>query len=92
VLGAVELVRFRRGLWPLALLIVLYEETVVLTLRAHWTMDVFTGAITALLVAIIASWLAPSVDGVVRAVSPKQGAIGGDLRVGVCVTAGNSVQ
>jgi hypothetical protein len=66
VLGAVELVRFRPWLWPLAVFIAIFEETVVLVLRAHWTMDVFAGAVTALLVAIIAAWLAPPVDRLIR--------------------------
>jgi len=42
--------------------IVLVEATTVLVLRAHYTMDVFTGAITALWVWTAASELAPGVD------------------------------
>ncbi len=63
VFGAVELVRWGgRRLIPLGMAIALFEATAVLCLRAHWTMDVYTGAVTALLIAIIASTLAPPVD------------------------------
>ena len=49
VLGAVELSRLggRRWLY-LGILIALFEITTVLVLRAHYTMDVFTGIVTAL--------------------------------------------
>jgi len=52
VYGAVELARFR-GNWltALAVLIAILEAAIVLVLRAHYTMDVFAGAITALWVA-----------------------------------------
>ncbi len=46
----------------LGLAIVLVEATAVLVLRAHYTMDVFTGAIAALWVWTAASALAPGVD------------------------------
>ncbi len=63
VFGAVELVRWGgRRLIPLGVAIALFEATAVLCLRAHWTMDVYTGAVTALLIAMIASKLAPPVD------------------------------
>jgi hypothetical protein len=51
-------------------LIVLLEVSAVLVLRAHYTMDVFTGAITALWVASVASglgaWLDPLLAGLSR--------------------------
>lgn len=52
VFGATELARlnFRGARW-LGLAIALFEATTVIVLRAHYTMDVFTGAVTALLVA-----------------------------------------
>ena len=42
--------------------IALVEATTVLVLRAHYTMDVFTGAVTALWVSTAASALAPGID------------------------------
>jgi hypothetical protein len=46
----------------LGFLIAAFEIGTVLVLRAHYTMDVFTGAITALYVHHIASTVAPHVD------------------------------
>jgi hypothetical protein len=52
VLGATELARNgRRWVIGVAVLIAIFEAATVLVLRAHYTMDVFTGAIAALLVA-----------------------------------------
>ncbi|MFI5380110.1 MAG: phosphatase PAP2-related protein [Tepidisphaerales bacterium] len=66
VFGAVELARMggRLGrLWVgLGILIAAFEIGTVLVLRAHWTMDVFTGTVTALWVAGVARSLAPRVD------------------------------
>ena len=63
VFGAVELARWGgRRLIPLGIAIALFEATAVLCLRAHWTMDVYTGAVTALLIAMIAGRIAPPVD------------------------------
>lgn len=63
VLGAVELARLRRPwLTALGVSLVFFEASTVLILRAHYTMDVFTGAVTALLVAGFAAWLAPFCD------------------------------
>jgi membrane-associated phospholipid phosphatase len=42
--------------------IALIEAFTVLILRAHYTMDVFTGAVTALWVWSVASYLAPRLD------------------------------
>lgn len=63
VLGALELGRLRK-LWltGLALLVALFEIATVIVLRAHYTMDVFTGALAALLIAGIAARLAPPLD------------------------------
>jgi hypothetical protein len=46
----------------LGVAIVLVEATTVLVLRAHYTMDVFTGAVTALWVWTVASAIAPGLD------------------------------
>jgi len=50
------------ALTTLAAVVALYEITVVLLLRAHWTMDVYAGAVTALLVNSIAHQLGPWID------------------------------
>ncbi|MDB5289351.1 MAG: hypothetical protein JWL69_592 [Phycisphaerales bacterium] len=63
VLGAVELGRMnKKWLSALGICIALGEATTVLVLRAHYTMDVFTGAATALLVASVAAKIAPRWD------------------------------
>jgi membrane-associated phospholipid phosphatase len=63
VFAATQLARFgRRWLAALALVIALFEIATVLVLRAHYTMDVFTGIITALWVAVVSDRISPSVD------------------------------
>ncbi len=63
VFGAVELSRFhRKWLTAIAVLIVLFEVGTVLILRAHYTMDVFTGMLAALWIARISERLAPALD------------------------------
>jgi PAP2 superfamily C-terminal len=63
VYGAVELAGLACGwLVVVALAITLFEIAVVLVLRAHYTMDVFAGVMTALYVATIAAWLALPCD------------------------------
>jgi len=63
VLGATELVRLgRRWLKLLAIVIVLFEVTAVLVLRAHYTMDVFAAIVAALYVAHLAERIAPPLD------------------------------
>jgi hypothetical protein len=63
VLGAVELARLgRRWLVPVAAAVVVFEAVTVLVLRVHWTMDVFAGIVTALLVAVLVADLAPPCD------------------------------
>ena len=63
VYGAVELAGLGYA-WLIgaAIAIVIFETGVVLLLRAHYTMDVFAGLITALYVAGIAAWLALPCD------------------------------
>ena len=65
VLGAIELARFgRRWLTALAVMIVLFEVATVLVLRAHYTMDVFTGMVTALYIAYLANLISPRLDSI----------------------------
>lgn len=60
VLGACELARFgRRWLAAGGVTIVCFEAAVVLVLRAHYTMDVFTGLIAGLYAAHVAERLTP---------------------------------
>lgn len=67
VLGAVELSRQNgRWWWVMGAAIVAFEAATVLVLRAHYTLDVFTGMVTALLVAGLSARLAPSVDAAVE--------------------------
>lgn len=63
VLGAVELARVggRRWLY-LGVAIVAFEAATVLILYAHYTMDVFAGAVAARYASILAARLAPSCD------------------------------
>ena len=68
VLGAVELSRLRRNwLTAAAVVIVIFEVTTVLVLRAHYTMDIFTGIIAALWVAKVSEKLSPRLDARLRA-------------------------
>ena len=63
VFGAIELSRLRRNwLTLLALLIVIFEVATVLVLRAHYTMDVFTGIVAALWVARFSERVSPRID------------------------------
>jgi len=58
VLAAAELARARRiGLTLAAVALVVFEAATVLVLRAHYTMDVFTGLITGLYAANLAGYL-----------------------------------
>ena len=63
VLGATELARIGKA-WvtAFAACIVVFEVATVLVLRAHYTMDVFTGAIAALYVASLVSRISPALD------------------------------
>ena len=58
-----EISRLRgKGLTVLAVLIVIFEVATVLVLRAHYTMDVFTGIVAALWVANFSERVAPRID------------------------------
>jgi len=63
VLAATEVARLKkRWLTALSIVAVIFEIATVLVLRAHYTMDVFTGLIVALLVASVAEKLSVPID------------------------------
>ena len=63
VFGALELRRFhRKWLTAAAVLLVFFEVATVVVLRAHYTMDVFAGALAALWVARVSERLSPRLD------------------------------
>jgi hypothetical protein len=62
VYGVMELSQLAPWLVPVAILIAFYEIATVLVLRAHWTMDVFAGAVTAFWIFDVASRLSPTLD------------------------------
>jgi hypothetical protein len=63
VFGAVELSRLRRTWLTFgAVLIVVFEVVAVLILRAHYTMDVFTGIVAALWVGRVSERISPPID------------------------------
>ena len=73
VFAATELARFRRSwITVLAVVIVIFEVLTVLVLRAHYTMDVFTGVIAALLVAECGGRIAPKLDAYIHELSPTR--------------------
>lgn len=71
IVGAVELARspgpgagslWRAGAVMLGVSIALFEIAAVIVLRAHWTMDVYAGIVSALLAALVADRVAPWID------------------------------
>jgi membrane-associated phospholipid phosphatase len=63
VFGALEVARLRRWWLTLpAMAVVLFEVVTVLVLRAHYTMDVFTGALAAMWVGSLCTEFAPAAD------------------------------
>jgi PAP2 superfamily C-terminal len=63
VFGGIELARLgKRWLTIVAVGIVLFEIATVLILRAHYTMDVFTGLLAAICVAQLCAKVSPSID------------------------------
>ena len=63
VFAATEVARLKKGwLTALSIVVVIFEIVTVLVLRAHYTMDVFTGLIAALLVAAVAGKLSAPID------------------------------
>jgi hypothetical protein len=58
ILGAIEATRLGSGELAVAAWgVALFEVATVLVLRAHYTLDVFTGIVTAVCVAQLAAWL-----------------------------------
>ncbi len=67
VLGAVEMARMGGRRWMLlGGAIIVFEVMTVLVLRAHYTMDVFTGAVAARYATLLASRIAPRCDNFLR--------------------------
>jgi PAP2 superfamily C-terminal len=63
VFGGIEMARLgKRWITFLAVLIACFEIVTVLVLRAHYTMDVFTGLLAAMCVAQLCEKLAPPID------------------------------
>ena len=63
VFGALELSRLhRKWLTSAAILIVLFEVATLVILRAHYTMDVFTGILAALWISRLGERLSPYLD------------------------------
>jgi hypothetical protein len=67
VLAATELARTgKRWLTAIGTIIVIFEVATVLILRAHYTMDVFTGAVTGLYAAYLACWISSMAESKTR--------------------------
>lgn len=62
VYGALELARINKKWLVIGAAIAIFEGLTVLTLRAHYTMDVFAAAMTAPVVALIAQKISPALD------------------------------
>jgi hypothetical protein len=62
VFGAIELGRLGPRWLPIAAALILFEVATVLLLWAHYTMDVYAGAITAVCMVLVADRLAPPCD------------------------------
>ena len=63
VFGALELSRLhQKWLTVSAILLVLFEVAAVLALRAHYTMDIFTGILAALWITRISERISPALD------------------------------
>lgn len=72
VFGGLELSRLKRpGMWALGIGVAVFEMATVIVLRAHYSIDVFTGAIAALWASCAADQLAPRVD---RWIAARRGA------------------
>jgi hypothetical protein len=63
VFGATQIARSSQPAFTaLGIAIAVFEMTAVIVLRAHYTMDVFTGLIAALWAAQVADWAGPVLD------------------------------
>ena len=68
VFGAMEVSRLRRNwLTVTAILLVIFEVATVLILRAHYTMDVFTGVVAAFWIARLSERISPKLDALLLA-------------------------
>jgi PAP2 superfamily C-terminal len=63
VYGAIELGIWGGPAWAIVgAVLALFEIVVVIVLRAHYTMDVFTGVVAAFAASVVAGWMAPACD------------------------------
>jgi hypothetical protein len=63
VLAVTEIARLgKRWLTALGILLAIFEIATVLVLRAHYTMDVFTGIVTGLYAAYLAGWISAALN------------------------------
>jgi hypothetical protein len=63
VFSAIEIAQLRKmWLTVMAVVVVLFEIGTVIVLRAHYTMDIFTGLLAALWVAQMSAVIAPKID------------------------------
>jgi hypothetical protein len=75
VWGGLEIARLRfRGARALGLFVAVFEATTVIVLRAHYTMDVFTGVVVALLVASQADRWSRPIDEWLRGLATSRSA------------------
>jgi hypothetical protein len=71
LLAVTEIARLRKHwLTALGILVAVFEIATVLVLRAHYTMDVFTGIVTGLYAAYLAGWISAALN---------RGRIGGEV-------------
>lgn len=64
VYGALEIMKLGPLFLWLGLSVIAYEVTAVILLRAHWTMDVYAGAVSAYCVSVLVHAIAPRVDAI----------------------------
>ena len=78
-MGGLEIGRLRfRGAAILGTLVAAFEATTVIVLRAHYTMDVFTGVVVALLVGAYADRWSRPIDQRLARLASSSGT-GGDM-------------
>ncbi len=65
VYGSIELVRIGRKWMAVGIAIAIFEAVTVLTLRAHYTMDVFAAVMTAFCANHVSEWIAPGCDRII---------------------------
>jgi hypothetical protein len=82
VFGAIEVGRLGRRWLPIAGGIILFEIAVVLVLWAHYTVDVYAGAVTAVCMALVADRLAPVCDAALARVFGRRSFLSGPQDAG----------